>query len=338
MKKLLCLLTILLLSALHAQSVLPVIPQANAILVLNVVALKGTLLTNMLPQTLAFLAQKQQASGDSSRAKYIDTLQKFAASQDQDEALPLQQMAISFALQENPKESQALCFCTFGKPVSKDQLLATLNQQEDLKIEVKDTPQGVRLDFIPKDQEAPTFCCLLTPEAKSLFAGTPAAVETASTAATTTALPELLNAYKLLPKGAPIRLALLFPTGQQSPFAKVIADRGLADTPIGLAMQSATGIAISMGSDANEFGYRQLLIFPTPEAAQQCKDVVLDGMVLGLGKMSVEQTLGHSIPLLDSMATDVHDNAAEFTCRCTAADLEALRPLFEAASAQEPQY
>ena len=340
MKKLLCLLTVIFAVVLLAEPAenFPVLPQANGLLIVNVAALQGTLLGNLFPQAMKQLAEKQLGDDkDDDSSKFLTSLQKLLASQGQDSLLPLKQMAVSFVSKEDIDDSQVFCVCTLKQPMDKQALLATIKQQVSAEITTTEIPQGTRLDLKFGEGDDSIVSIVLPAPAQTLLTGDKKSVDAVLAAKNTAIQPSLMAAFKLLPQDAPVRLVNVFPPDQQSPIAKIVADRSLEETPIGMSLNNATGLAISLDSKADEFGYRQLLLFSNAEDAQQTKNIILDGMLLGMGKMSIQQSLGQSIPLLDSMTTAVHDNAAEFACRCTPADIDALKTLFLQFQAQQQE-
>ena len=340
MKKLLCLLTVIFAVVLRATpaATFPVLPQANGLLIVNVAALEGTLLGNLFPQAMKQLAEKQlNDDKDDERSKFLTSLQKLLASQGQDSLLPLRQMAVSFVSKEDIDDSQVFCVCTLKQPMDKQALLTTIKQQVSAETTTSEIPQGTRLDLKFGEDDDSIVSIVLPANPKVILTGDKKAVDAVFAAKSTAIQPAVMDAFKLLPQDAPVKLVNVFPPDQQSPIAKIVAERNLEETPIGMSLNNATGLAISLDSKADEFGYRQLLIFSNPEDAQQTKNIILDGMLLGMGKMSIQQSLGQSIPLLDSMTTAVHDNAAEFACRCTPADIEALKTLFLQFQAQQQE-
>lgn len=218
------------------------------------------------------------------------------------------------------------------RPLSKDAVRNIVQEEmSSLGIEIgeEEIEGGVLLLFgIPDAQIIPECGLALLQEGKVLIAGKSALVRAALERVKSGQEPTLPAALRASQTAVAGRASAYFVFAPNELVRQTIINR-LGDSPMAMLGKEFASLAIAV-KVTDKLGIGADMVFNDPQSAAAAKSMLMDGFLMGMGKMYLAQAAGQQIPLLESMKTSVTGNTASFSCEVTAQELPVVAGALQA--------
>lgn len=246
--------------------------------------------------------------------------------------IPQQVPEASFSPMQYLASLDSISLYEMRRPLNKDAVRnIVLEEMSSLGIEIgeEEIEGGVLLLFgIPDAQIIPECGLALLQEGKVLIAGKSALVKAAL---------ERVKGKQEPALPAPLRASQAAIAGRASAYAvfapnelvrQTLVNR-LGESPMAMLGKEFASLAIAVKT-TDKLGFSADMVFNDPQSATAAKSMLMDGFLMGMGKMYLAQAAGQPIPLLESMKTSVTGNTASFSCEVTAQELPVVAGALQA--------